>query len=58
MKIVFFQFLSIVSERRVTMTGDAEVLLKKYFVASRRVRNILGAATKGSQFPQTAMTVL
>jgi hypothetical protein len=40
------------------MTPEAEILLKKYFVASRRVRNVLGVAAKGTQFPQTAMTVL
>ena len=52
------QFLSTVAERQVPMTSEAEVLLKKYFVASRRVRNVLGVAAKGTQFPQTAMTVL
>ena len=47
-----------VSELQVTMSSEAEVLLKKYFVASRRARNILGAATRGTQFPQSAMNIL
>jgi hypothetical protein len=46
------------SEARVTMSVEAEVFLKKLFLASRRVRNVLGVAAKGAHFPQSAMTVL
>ncbi len=47
-----------VSEQRVTMSVEAEILLKKYFVASRRARNIVGVTAQGTQFPQSAMNIL
>ncbi len=47
-----------VSEQRVMMSVEAEILLKKYFVASRRARNIVGVTAQGTQFPQSAMNIL
>lgn len=54
MLICIFQFFQLVNERRVIMSDEAEILLKKYFVASRKIRS----GTECISVPQGALKTL
>ena len=53
---LFFQLLKQVRERNVTMNPEATLLIKKYFVASRRAR--MNEMLKGAEMPLKALQTM